>query len=506
VTHPDVDADLDHMTEADGDCDDSNPGVYTGAPELCDGIDNNCNSDIDEGLARIFYEDYDGDGYGNADAVVNDQCVQPEGYLLTAGDCNDRAATIHPGAAEVCDEEDVDEDCDKFADNDDPNVTNARIFWTDADGDGYGDAGAKGTRSCDDLVGQATNAYDCDDSNAAVNPNQLEICDGLAMDDDCDGLVDDADSESLKLDYWPDNDGDGFGNDLTPVSHTCFDLLDEGYVRNNEDCDDTRPVINPDATEVCNDALVDEDCDGDVDEADSDTTVHSWYVDDDSDGYGLSGSTPVVTCQVVAGSATRAGDCNDADAAINPGQDELCNPARTSTRTATTRSTSSTPRRPPSSTTRTRTATATAILDGVPRRANDERPHEVRSAGSGVCLVDLRRVSKKAVECWFLMTGLSGVASGATFLIEGLGCRGGLKGCKIVACLGEVAARERRMTWVDQAAVVPLADRGHARSGHSLTHGASPPWIAQDSTQRASKLGRMKSNGTCVAVSATGQK
>src|SRR4029079_10620089 len=157
INHADVGADLDGMTEADGDCDDSNPGVFTGAPERCDGIDNNCDNNIDEGLDRSFYEDHDGDGYGNADAMVTG-CAQPVGYLLTAGDCNDRIATIHPGAAEVCDPEDVDEDCDKLADDDDPDLTNGRIFYADADGDGYGDAGSTGTASCDDLVGHVTNA------------------------------------------------------------------------------------------------------------------------------------------------------------------------------------------------------------------------------------------------------------------------------------------------------------------------------------------------------------
>src|SRR4029079_19256984 len=168
-------------------------------------------------------------------------------------------------------------------DLDDPDLADSRTFYVDADGDGYGDKGSKGTVACVQPAGTSTNAYDCDDTQAAVNPNMLEVCDGQNLDDDCDGLVDDADPESLKLDYWPDVDGDSDGDQSTPLTHTCFDLTPDGYVLNGDDCDDLRDVINPAATEVCGPERIDEDCDGDVDEADNDTDTQSWYVDDDGD-------------------------------------------------------------------------------------------------------------------------------------------------------------------------------------------------------------------------------
>src|SRR5215203_6794181 len=65
-----TDMDLDGVTEEDGDCDDFNAGVHPGAQEACDGIDNDCNNEIDEGIDRVFYTDLDLDGYGNADLPV----------------------------------------------------------------------------------------------------------------------------------------------------------------------------------------------------------------------------------------------------------------------------------------------------------------------------------------------------------------------------------------------------------------------------------------------------
>lgn len=77
--------------------------------EVCDGADNNCNGQVDEGLLTAYYADADGDGFGNGDMVSN-ACSQPAGYVTNSLDCNDGNAGVHPGAVDVCDG--VDNDCD----------------------------------------------------------------------------------------------------------------------------------------------------------------------------------------------------------------------------------------------------------------------------------------------------------------------------------------------------------------------------------------------------------
>ena len=98
-----------------GDCNDNNNTVYPGAPELPDGRDNNCNGEVDEGLdcRKIWYRDTDGDGYGR-NALTKLSCVQPNGYVLTPGDCNDHDPTRHPGAPELCDG--IDNNCNGLKD------------------------------------------------------------------------------------------------------------------------------------------------------------------------------------------------------------------------------------------------------------------------------------------------------------------------------------------------------------------------------------------------------
>ena len=103
-----------------GDCNDNNATVYPGAPELCDGLDNNCNGAVDEGLARnTFYRDYDGDGYGEA-KLTTKACSAPPGYASKSGDCQNADKTIYPGAPELCDG--VDNNCNGQVDEGCPMV------------------------------------------------------------------------------------------------------------------------------------------------------------------------------------------------------------------------------------------------------------------------------------------------------------------------------------------------------------------------------------------------
>jgi hypothetical protein len=96
------------------DCNDSNAGIRPGATEVCDGVDNNCSGGADEGLpVSTWYEDKDGDGYGHP-LTTRQACSQPPGYVSNVSDCDDSNASLHPGAAEVCDS--IDNNCSGVAD------------------------------------------------------------------------------------------------------------------------------------------------------------------------------------------------------------------------------------------------------------------------------------------------------------------------------------------------------------------------------------------------------
>ena len=106
-----VDDDGDGFT-SDVDCDDNNDAVYPGAQELCDGIDNNCDSQVDESVAfNAFYLDSDGDGYGNP-LVSMEACENfVSGYVTNSDDCDDGNLNVNPDANDIPNNG-IDEDCD----------------------------------------------------------------------------------------------------------------------------------------------------------------------------------------------------------------------------------------------------------------------------------------------------------------------------------------------------------------------------------------------------------
>ncbi len=193
------------------DCDDQDAEINPDGEEICDELDNDCDTLIDGDDSDIevltWYRDQDGDGYGDSGSDQQAACPG-DGYVEQGGDCDDDDASRNPGAEEIW-YDDVDQNCD-----------GANDF--DQDGDRY---------KAEEYEGS-----DCDDTDATVHPDAEDSWyDGV--DSDCDGASD----------Y--DQDGDGYEHDAY----------------GGDDCDDEDSGVHPDLPDDDGDGT-DDDCNGSVDD------------------------------------------------------------------------------------------------------------------------------------------------------------------------------------------------------------------------------------------------
>jgi len=297
------DEDGDGFRPSEGDCDEKDASINPGAEEICDGVDNNCDGTVDEGVGTAYYADADEDGFGDPNTALLG-CEAPDGYVENGDDCDDGNKLAFPENPEVCDG--IDNDCDGAVDD-----GVGTTYYPDADSDGYGDP-ASSITACDVPVGYVLDSTDCDDTNEKAYPGNVEVCD--LADNDCDGDVD----EGTQTTYYADVDEDGYG-DPTGTQLACS--LPTGYSEDDTDCDDARAETNPGAPELCNG--FDDDCDGDIDE-DSAGDATNWYADADGDTYG-DPNVFVTSCAPPAGYVADGTDCDDGRADSNPGALEYCN-------------------------------------------------------------------------------------------------------------------------------------------------------------------------------------
>jgi hypothetical protein len=297
-----VDLDDDGFSDCE-DCDDQKAYVYPGAPDSCDGIDQNC-----DGVDGI---DADGDGWSACDRDCNDfnpdiyptapeifcdgidqDCdewtldnpdLDEDGFFACVDDCDDEDPDVSPDGVEIlCNG--INDDCDALTGDD-----------ADLDGDGY--------MLCNE---------DCDDNDPLISPVAVEVtCNGV--DEDCDFVTTpDAPDEDGDADSVCDGDCDdnnqrinslraerpcnGVDDDCNPETDDLVDNDGDGVSVCDDDCDDQAPEVYPGAEEItCN--YVDDDCDDATDD------------DEDYDRDGIS------VCQ---------DDCDDEDPNVNPSLSEVC--------------------------------------------------------------------------------------------------------------------------------------------------------------------------------------
>ncbi|MBK6807805.1 MAG: hypothetical protein IPL19_03560 [Sandaracinaceae bacterium] len=226
------------------DCDDANASVHPGQAEVCNGVDDNCEGSVDEGVTRLFFPDQDGDGYGARAGAPIRACALPSDHAENALDCNDARADVAPGRNEVC-EGSLDEDCDGTVDEmlavsiecqnrfGSPPRT---AFACSVDGAcevgfcamGYGDCDFEPSDGCEtDLRADPLHCGDCGRSCGVG---------GSCRDGECDAVVDveAGATHTCARRAWPDG---------TPTSVVCWGANDYGQLGDGTTFDRLTPVV-----------------------------------------------------------------------------------------------------------------------------------------------------------------------------------------------------------------------------------------------------------------------
>jgi hypothetical protein len=335
------------------DCNEADAGINPGAPELCDRVDNNCNGDVDESGATDddrWYADRDGDRAGDPDDFI-EACGPTEEYPFPDGDdCDADDGDVYPGAPDFCDG--IDNDCEEeTSDGADDEAVGTACDGPDDDRCAGGSTecldgvltcteGAEGTRelcdgidndcdpstrdgSGDERLGEACDGDDADSCEEGssicvggelvcddTTDDQLEICN--EEDDDCDGV---ADEDAGDL-WYRDEDGDRYGSE-DDARTAC--VRPPRYTARAGDCDDDDPDVNPGEDDVCDGR--NNDCVGGVDD---DPAYHeSGWPDRDGDGFGEAGGESSA-CELPDDFVDNGEDCNDDTEEAAPGLDEIC--------------------------------------------------------------------------------------------------------------------------------------------------------------------------------------